>query len=54
MTERRFPPPWNGACFIVKDTNGQALGYVYCRESYFLPLRASRYSSKRRRFASKR
>ena len=33
MTERRFPPPWsiedNGACFIVKDSAGQALTYVY-------------------------
>ena len=31
---RRFPPPWsveeyNDACFIVRDTNGQALSYVY-------------------------
>ena len=30
---RRFPPPWsvedNGACFIVKDRGGTALGYVY-------------------------
>jgi hypothetical protein len=30
---RRFPAPWsiddNGACFIVKDKNGQALSYVY-------------------------
>jgi len=31
---RRFPPPWiveehNDACFIVSDTNGQALGYFY-------------------------
>jgi hypothetical protein len=29
---RCFPPPWiieehNDACFIVKDANGQALGY---------------------------
>ena len=29
-----FPPPWtaveeNGACFIVKDHNGQSLAYVY-------------------------
>jgi hypothetical protein len=29
---RRFPPPWtieehNAACFIVRDNNGQALGY---------------------------
>src|SRR5580704_15257855 len=31
---RRFPPPWSvdeqEACFIVRDTNGQALAYVYC------------------------
>ena len=31
---RRFPPPWtieenNNACFIVRDNNGQALGYFY-------------------------
>jgi len=30
---RRFPPPWTVeelvACFIVRDANGQALGYVY-------------------------
>jgi hypothetical protein len=30
---RRFPPPWaaeeTDACFIVKDSNGQALAYVY-------------------------
>ncbi len=29
----RFPPPWdiedNGACFIVRDHNGQALAYTY-------------------------
>ena len=34
MTARRFPPPWtleeaNNACFIVRDRNGQALGYFY-------------------------
>ena len=34
---RRFPPPWsveeyNDACFIVRDHNGQALGYVYFEE----------------------
>ena len=34
MTEvRRCPPPWsvekNGACFIVRDANRQALAYVY-------------------------
>jgi hypothetical protein len=34
MPDRRFPPPWsveeyNDACFIVKDPDGQALGYFY-------------------------
>ena len=33
MPERRFTPPWdiedNGACFIIRDHNGQALSYVY-------------------------
>jgi hypothetical protein len=31
--QRRFTRPWgiedNGACFIVRDANGQALSYVY-------------------------
>ena len=31
-----LPSPWsaddNGACFIVKDHNGQALAYVYYEE----------------------
>jgi hypothetical protein len=33
MTERRFPPPWSAEvtpnCFIVQDSNGQQLAYVY-------------------------
>jgi hypothetical protein len=33
MPARRFPPPWSveetGACFIVRDHDGQALAYVY-------------------------
>jgi hypothetical protein len=33
MTQRRFTPPWNiddnGACFIIRDRNGQAPSYVY-------------------------
>ena len=34
MPARRFPPPWtieeaNDACFIVRDSTGQALGYFY-------------------------
>jgi len=30
---RRFPPPWSAeelqACFVVKDSAGQKLAYVY-------------------------
>jgi hypothetical protein len=33
MTARRFPPPWTveelDACFVVKDSAGQQLAYVY-------------------------
>ena len=33
---RRFPPPWSaeetGPCFIVRDSNGQAIAYVYCED----------------------
>jgi hypothetical protein len=33
---RRLPPPWSveetAACFIVRDSNGQALSYVYCED----------------------
>ena len=33
MTDRRFQAPWdiddNGACFIVRDHNGQPLSYAY-------------------------
>jgi hypothetical protein len=36
MTNRRFPPPWSiediGACFVVKDSNGQKLAAVYYEE----------------------
>ena len=32
MAESRFRPPWdiedNGACFIIRDNNGQALSCV--------------------------
>jgi len=31
-----FPPPWSveetPACFIVRDSDGQALAYVYCED----------------------
>jgi hypothetical protein len=33
---RRFPPPWTveeqAACFVVRDSNGQTLGYFYFEE----------------------
>ena len=34
MPERRFPPPWSieeldDACFVVIDSAGQKLAYVY-------------------------
>jgi hypothetical protein len=33
MRVRRFTPPWSvediGAAFVVKDSNGQQLAYVY-------------------------
>jgi hypothetical protein len=36
MPDRHFPPPWsvedNGACFVVRDGNGQPLAYVYYDE----------------------
>ena len=36
MPPRRFPPPWSveetNACFIVRDTNGQALADVCFEE----------------------
>jgi hypothetical protein len=37
VSTRRFSPPWTidemNACFIVRDRNGQALGYFYFEES---------------------
>ena len=34
---RRFPPPWTAELipggYVVKDANGQALAYVYARET---------------------
>jgi len=36
MSQRGFPAPWivedHPACFIVRDANGQALGYFYYEE----------------------
>ena len=38
MTPRRFPPPWTvedtgtGSAFVVKDSSGQKLAYVYFEE----------------------
>jgi K+/H+ antiporter YhaU regulatory subunit KhtT len=37
MTPRRFPPPWRTdkipGGYVVRDTNGQALAYIYSRDS---------------------
>lgn len=34
---RRFPPPWTPertpGGYVIRDANGQALAYVYARES---------------------
>ena len=36
MASRRFPPPWfveeQDVCFIVKDSGGQKLAYIYFEE----------------------
>jgi hypothetical protein len=36
MPARRFPPPWTvediGACFLVRDSNGQKFAAVYYEE----------------------
>ncbi|MFY9836867.1 MAG: hypothetical protein WAK55_10410 [Xanthobacteraceae bacterium] len=38
MTQRRFPPPWSvedtdtGSAFVVLDSSGQKLAYVYYEE----------------------
>jgi hypothetical protein len=33
LPARRFPPPWTvekrDACFVVRDSNGQQVAYVY-------------------------
>ncbi len=49
MSKRRFPPPWsidaaNNACFIVRDKNGQALGYFYFEEELGRRVAARRWS----------
>jgi hypothetical protein len=36
MHSRRFPPPWSvediGTAFVVKDSTGQQLAYIYFEE----------------------
>ena len=43
---RRFPPPWTieemDACFVVRDSNGQQLAYVYFEDKP-CPAAASRH-----------
>jgi len=42
MPARRFPPPWSvediDAAFVVKDSTGQKLAYVYFEEEPGLAL----------------
>jgi hypothetical protein len=37
MTSRRFPAPWRAdpmpGGYVVRDANGQALTYLYCRDN---------------------
>jgi hypothetical protein len=37
MTDRRFPEPWRAdrtpGGYVVRDANGQALVYIYSRET---------------------
>jgi hypothetical protein len=37
MPNRRFPAPWRAdkmpSCYVVRDANGQALVYLYSRDS---------------------
>ncbi|HXX52060.1 MAG TPA: hypothetical protein VEI98_12355 [Xanthobacteraceae bacterium] len=37
LDHHRFPPPWaieeTGACFLVRDRNGQAIAHVYCEDN---------------------
>jgi K+/H+ antiporter YhaU regulatory subunit KhtT len=37
MTPHRFPPPWRAdkmpGGYVVRDANGQALAYIYSRDS---------------------
>jgi hypothetical protein len=39
---RRFPPPWRveeqASRFVVRDANGQALGYFYFRGGTSTPI----------------
>ena len=53
---RRFPPPWtidemNDACFIVRDANGQALGYFYFEEEPGRRAAANLLTNEARRIA---
>ena len=44
MTTRRFPPPWRAekipGGYVVRDANGQALAYIYSRETEAEALQA--------------
>ena len=55
---RRFPPPWSieelEACFVVKDTSGQKLAYVYFEDEPGRRSAAKLLSKRMRRDVSRR
>jgi len=59
MLDRRFPPPWFveelHGCFVVKDSAGQKLAYVYfAKMSRSVALRAKLFTrDEARRIAAK-
>jgi hypothetical protein len=51
MTTRRLPAPWRAekmpGGYIVRDANGQALAYVYCRANEAEALQAKVLTGRR-------
>ena len=55
MTPRRFPPPWRAdkmpGGYVVRDANGQALAYIYSRDSEAEAMQAKVLTNEARRVA---
>jgi hypothetical protein len=49
MPARRFPPPWSidelEACFVVIDSAGEKLAYVYFEDHNLSPQSKSRHQA---------